>query len=144
MYGSNSSPFGSRGGSVANLYSRVGTETDVSTASPHRLVVLLFEGVFTAMAQARGAIQSGDKATHSKALSRAVRILDEGLKAALDLEAGPLAKDLRDLYSWLCMRLTYANLHSDIPAIEECQRVLAPVRDAWLAIGERQGQLNAA
>jgi flagellar protein FliS len=142
MYG-NSSPFGSRG-SVASLYTRVGVETDVSTASPHRLVELLFEGVFNAMNQARGAIQTKDVATKARSLSRAVRILDEGLKAALDLEAGQLARDLRDLYSWMCLRLTYANLHSDIGAIEECQRVLAPVRDAWLAIGERQNQPTAA
>jgi flagellar protein FliS len=143
MYGSNSSPFGSRG-SVASLYSRVGAETDVSTASPHRLVALLFDGVFAAMNQARGAIQAGDQVTKSRALSRAVRILDEGLKAALDLEAGQLATDLRDLYAWLCLRLTYANLHGDVGAIEECQRVLSPVREAWTAIGERQNQLNAA
>ena len=142
MYG-NSSPFGSRG-SVANLYSRAGVETDVATASPHRLVELLFEGVFNAMNQARGAIQAKDQATKARSLSRAVRILDEGLKAALDLEAGQLAKDLRDLYAWSCLRLTYANLHSDLNAIEECQRVLAPVRDAWLAIGERQNQPTAA
>ncbi|HEY4082000.1 MAG TPA: flagellar export chaperone FliS [Burkholderiaceae bacterium] len=126
------------------MYTRVGVETDVSTASPHRLVELLFEGVFNAMNQARGAIQTKDVATKARSLSRAVRILDEGLKAALDLEAGQLARDLRDLYSWMCLRLTYANLHSDIGAIEECQRVLAPVRDAWLAIGERQNQPTAA
>ncbi|MBV8501831.1 MAG: flagellar export chaperone FliS [Paucibacter sp.] len=143
MYGSNASPFGQRG-SGASLYSRVGVETDVGSASPHRLVALLFEGVFTAMNQARAAIQAGDLSLKARALSRAVRILDEGLKAALNLESGQLANDLRDLYSWLCMRLTQANLHSDIKAIDECQRVLAPVRDAWIAIGEHQPQLDAA
>jgi len=143
MYGSNASPFSQRG-SAANLYSRVGVETDVGSASPHRLVVLLFEGVFSDMNQARAAIQAGDMALKARSITRAVRILDEGLKSALDLEAGPLAKDLRDLYTWLCLRLTYANLHSDPKAIDECQRVLTPVRDAWLAIGERQQQAAAA
>jgi flagellar protein FliS len=143
MYGSNASPFGQRG-TGASLYSRVGVETDVGNASPHRLVTLLFDGVFSAMNQARAAIVAGDLGLKARSLSRAVRILDEGLKAALDLESGQLAKDLRDLYAWLCMRLTQANLHSDIKAIEECQRVLTPVRDAWIAIGDRQQQLSAA
>ena len=142
MYGSNASPFSQRG-TGASMYSRVGVETDVGNASPHRLVALLFEGVFSAMSQARAAIGAGDIALKARSLSRAVRILDEGLKSALDMEAGQLARDLGDLYAWMCMRLTYANLHSDIKAIEECQRVLAPVRDAWLAIGERQ-HLDAA
>ncbi len=143
MYGSNASPFGQRG-SAANLYSRVGIETDVGNASPHRLVTLLFEGVFSAMSQARAAIGAGDIGLKARCLSRAVRILDEGLKAALDMEAGQLAADLRDLYTWMCLRLTHANLHSDLKAIEECQRVLAPVRDAWIAIGDRQHLVNAA
>ena len=143
MYGSNASPFSQRG-SGASLYSRVGVETDVGNASPHRLVTLLFEGVFSSMNQARAAIQSGDIGLKARSLSRAVRILDEGLKAALDLEAGPLASDLRDLYTWMGLRLTHANLHSDLKAIEECQRVLVPVRDAWISIGERQQQLDAA
>ena len=143
MYGSNASPFSQRG-TGANLYSRVGVETDVGNASPHRLVALLFDGVFSAMNQARAAIVAGDIGLKARCLSRAVRILDEGLKSALDLEAGQLARDLGDLYSWLCLRLTHANLHSDIKAIEECQRVLTPVRDAWMAIGERQQQLDAA
>ena len=143
MYGSNASPFAQRG-SAASLYSRVGVETDVGSASPHRLVALLFEGVFSDMNQARVAIQSGDKALKARSLSRAVRILDEGLKSALDLEAGQLAKDLSDLYSWLCIRLTHVNLHGDLKALDECQRVLTPVRDAWIAIGDRQQQAVAA
>ncbi|XHS76667.1 flagellar export chaperone FliS [Burkholderiaceae bacterium UC74_6] len=143
MYGSNASPFAQRG-SAASLYSRVGVETDVGSASPHRLVVLLFEGVFSDMNQARAAIEAGDMALKARSITRAVRILDEGLKSALDLEAGQLAMDLRDLYTWMCLRLTYANLHSDLKAIDECQRVLTPVRDAWLAIGDRQQQPVAA
>jgi len=66
-----------------------------------------------------------------------VRILDEGLKAALNLEAGNLAIDLRDLYAYICMRLTHANLHGDMAAIEEAQNLLQPVREAWNAIGDK-------
>ena len=40
MYG-NSSPFASHAQRASNMYNRVGVETDVMTASPHRLVTLL-------------------------------------------------------------------------------------------------------
>lgn len=135
MYGNMSSPFAARN-QRATLYAKVGLETDVQAASPHRLVTMLFDGVFEAMAQATQAIQAGNVELKGRALSRAVRILDEGLRAALDLSAGQLATDLRELYGYVCMRLTHANLKNDPAAIEECQRLLTPVREAWTAIGQ--------
>lgn len=126
------------------MYSKVGLETDVLNASPHRLVALLFDGLFDAMNMARAAIDSGDIEQKNRSLSRAVRILDEGLKAALRMEAGPLATDLHDLYVYMCKRLTHANLHTDHAAIEECQRLLQPVREAWHSIAQNSDALQAA
>ncbi|MBV8379728.1 MAG: flagellar export chaperone FliS [Paucibacter sp.] len=143
MYGSNPSPFAPRA-LPSSLYARVGLETEIHTASAHRLVTLLFDGVYESMAQARGAIQTRNTMLKNRSITRAVRILDEGLKAALNLEAGQLATDLRDLYAWLCMRLTYANLHSDAAAIEQCERILAPVREAWTAIAAQADVPRAA
>lgn len=145
MYGNMSSPFAARNHS-ASMYAKVGLETDVQAASPHRLVAMLFDGVFDAMNQARQAIQTGNVEQKGRALSRAVRILDEGLRAGLDLSAGQLAVDLRELYGYVCMRLTQANLKNDLAAIDECQRLLSPVREAWNAIGQTpaaQGGLAA-
>lgn len=135
MYG-NTSPFASHAHRASSMYSKVGLETDVLNASPHRLVALLFDGLSDAMVQARGAIEQGNVELKGRSLSRAVRILDEGLKAALKLDAGPLARDLSDLYVYMCKQLTHANLHSDLAAVEECQRLLQPVRDAWHSIGQ--------
>ncbi len=143
MYGNASSPFASRT-QRASMYRKVGLETDVQGASPHRLVGLLFDGVFDAMSQARAAIENGNTELKNSSLSRAVRILDEGLKASLNMQAGALATDLNDLYAYLCMRLTKANLHADIAAIEECQRILSPVREAWTAIAQSPEVLRAA
>ncbi len=134
MYGNMSSPFAARG--RAGLYAKVGLETDVESASPHRLVAMLFDGVFDAMSQAAAAIQAGNTELKGRSLVRAVRILDEGLRAGLDLSAGQLATDLRELYGYVCMRLTQANVRSDLDAIAECQRLLSPVREAWNAIAD--------
>lgn len=135
MYGNMSSPFAARN-QRASMYAKVGLETDVQAASPHRLVAMLFDGVFDAMAQAAQAIQAGNVELKGRSLTRAVRILDEGLRAGLDLSAGQLASDLRELYGYVCMRLTHANLKGDVAAIEECQRLLTPVREAWTTIGQ--------
>jgi len=121
----------------STLYSQVGVETRVSGADPHQLVAMLFDGFQEAVAQARGALRSGDLAAKGTAIGRAVRILDEGLRAGLDLRAGgSLARDLDELYGYLGLRLTVANLRNDEAVLDECQRLMQPLREAWASIGD--------
>lgn len=120
----------------AGAYQQVGVQTMVSEASPHGLVAMLFDGFFAAVARARGAMRAGDVRAKGEALVHAVRIVDEGLKAGLNLTAGgKLAADLSDLYAYVCLRLTQANLRNDESALDECQALMSPLRDAWNAIG---------
>ena len=71
------------------------------------------------------------------AIGRAVRIVEEGLRAGLNLRAGgTLARDLDELYSYLAMRLTLANVRNDEAALDECQRLVLPLQQAWLAIAD--------
>ena len=122
----------------AGAYHQVGVQTMVASASAHGLVALLFDGFVAAVHRAKGAIRNGDIATKGQAIGHAVRIIDEGLKAALDLKAGgKLAADLSDLYAYVCLRLIQANLNSDEAALDECLALLAPLREAWQAIGPR-------
>jgi flagellar secretion chaperone FliS len=124
----------------AGAYRRVGVETGVDAATPHQLVAMLFDGCTDAIAEARTAMQRGEVEAKCKAVTRAVRIVDEGLKAALDVKAGgKLAEDLLALYGYLALRLTQANLHNDAAALDECQALLEPVRGAWAAIGPAAG-----
>lgn len=144
MYGQ-ASPFTPRNYRPGNVYTRVGLETEVDDASPHRLIAMLFDGLFSAMAQAEGAIESGHREIKSQALCRAVRILDEGLKAGLNLESGgALAAQLHGLYAYAGLRLTRANLHDDVEALREVRRLIEPVRDAWSQIRPAAEQAAAA
>jgi flagellar secretion chaperone FliS len=119
-------------------YQQVGVETRVSGADPHQLVQLLFDGFMEALAQARGALRTGNRAAKGLALGRAVRIVDEGLRAGLDLQAGgTLARDLDELYAYLTMQLTLANLRDDEVRLDECQRLMQPLREAWVAIAPK-------
>ena len=119
------------------LYAAVGVETRLAGANAHQLVAMLFDGFQEAVAQARGALRGGQPAAKGQAIGRAVRILEEGLRAGLDLQAGgALARDLDELYGYLTMRLTVANLRNDEQALEECQRLMQPLREAWAAIAE--------
>jgi flagellar protein FliS len=135
MFTATPSAFG-RSHGFANAYARVGVETSVNAASAHKLIELLFNGFMDALATARGAMRAGQIETKGKAIGRAARIVEEGLKAGLNLEGGGrLATDLHALYAYVGLRLLQANLRNDESALDECARLLGPLRDAWVAIG---------
>jgi flagellar secretion chaperone FliS len=120
----------------ARMYSRVGVETSVSDASPHKLVALLFDGFFESVARAKAALAAGQIETKGQEIGRAVRIVEEGLKASLDLKAGGnLAGDLAELYAYVTLRLTQANLRNDMAALDECRALMQPLHQAWGSIG---------
>jgi flagellar protein FliS len=119
----------------ANPYQRAAAEIGVAGADAHRLIEMLFEAFAAAVAEARGALRRGDVAAKCAAIGHAVRLVDEGLRGGLDLRAGGrLASDLDELYSYVARRLTEANLHGDEAALDECQRLLRPLHESWLAI----------
>ena len=119
----------------AGAYRTVGVETGVAAATPHQLVAMLFDGFNAAIAEARVALAQGQVEAKCKALGRALRIVDEGLKAPLDAAGGSLSERLAALYGYVSLRLTQANLSNDVAALDECVKLLEPVRSAWLAIG---------
>jgi flagellar secretion chaperone FliS len=120
---------------LGGLYAQVGVETGMNSASPHRLVSMLFEGYMESLARARGAMRDGLVEAKCTAISRAVSIVEEGLRAALDRDAGgKLSQDLDDLYNYVAMRLTLANVRNDASILDECQRLMQPVQEAWEAI----------
>ncbi len=120
----------------AGAYRQIGIETGVPSASPHQLVTMLFDGFSDAVSQARLAMLNGQIEAKGKAIVRAVCIVEEGLLAPLDLEAGgKIADDLMALYSYVTRRLTHANARNDSAALDECVRLMEPLRSAWVAIG---------
>lgn len=124
----------------AAAYQRVGAETAVSQADPHKLVELLLERLLQVVGSARLAIQKGQIAAKGENISKAVRILDEGLKSALNLEqGGAIAANLNGLYGYCVLRLSHANLHNDAAALADVLRVIEPIAQGWKEMGEQAG-----
>lgn len=134
--------FSSSGFSAANAYRQVGAHSGVESASPHMLIQMLFDGLFQCLNAARGAIQREDVEEKGRQISKAVRILQEGLVMGLDLEkGGELAENLKMLYDFAVRELTAANLHGDGGKVEEVITLLQPVAQGWKEIGP---QVDAA
>ena len=69
--------------------------------------------------------------------TRAIRIVDEGLKAALDKRAGEVAENLDALYDYVSRILVRANLKNDDALYAEAEKLLGELRTAWREIGPK-------
>ncbi len=118
-----------------SAYARVETETGVQSADPHRLILLLFEGARSAIATAQHAAEHQDAATRGASISKAIDIINNGLRASLDAQAGgDLALQLAALYEYMCTRLLFANLRNDAAILAEVSGLLAEIHEAWIGI----------
>ncbi|MDO4905149.1 MAG: flagellar export chaperone FliS [Lautropia sp.] len=120
--------------SSASTYHSVDLESSVRMTDPHRLVEMLFDGAVTAVMKAGIALQQGDITGKGQATSRAIRIIDEGLKASLDHDAGEISSNLWALYGYMSRTLLQANLNNDLAQYEEVTTLLQELRDAWRSI----------
>jgi flagellar protein FliS len=121
----------------AAAYAQVGVQTGVAAATPHRLIEMLFDGALVAIRQARDAMGVRDFAGKGAAVSRAIDIIENGLRASLDRAAGgELASQLDNLYNYMTARLLDASVHNRIEPLDEVARLLGEIRGAWASIGD--------
>jgi len=118
--------------SGVQAYQKVGLESAVLSASPHQLVVMLFDGAHSALVRARLFLEQGNIPAKGEALSKAINIIDNGLKAGLDMDVeSDLPENLAALYDYMVRRLFHANLRNDAEAIVEVEVLLNNIADAW-------------
>jgi len=118
--------------SGANAYARVGVETGVVAADPHQLIVMLFEGAQVALANGLQHMKNGNVAEKGKAMSSAIMIIENGLRASLDKSVGgEIAMNLDALYGYMSNRLLVANMNNQPEIIEEVQNLLGEIKTAW-------------
>ncbi len=122
--------------SGANAYAKVGLETGVIAASPHKLIVMLFEGAIAAINNAKTTMKAGQFEDKGRAITKAVLIVDEGMRASLDKKnGGEIAANLDALYGYIIQCLMRANLRNDQALLDEALVLLTDLKTAWDAIG---------
>lgn len=131
--------------SGASAYAKVGVETGVMAANPHKLIVMLFDGAVIAVRSALVHMQAGNIPEKGKAISKAIQIIENGLRASLDRKAGgQIGDNLDALYDYMQRRLLLANLNNEPEILQEVERLLNELREAWNAIGAPANAPSAA
>ena len=128
-----------------SAYQKVSVDAAVEVADPHQLILLLFSGAQAAIGKARAGMHLGQIAEKGLAISQAIDIISNGLKASLDMEqGGDIAVRLDALYDYMVFRLLHANMKNDIKALEEVSGLLEEIHSAWREIAPAQQQQAVA
>ena len=112
-------------------YGKIKNDTQTMYASPHQLMLMLFDGAIEAMSLTIAAIQNKNFELRSKQNTRSITIIN-GMRECLDMKAGgELADNLYSLYQYMVQELFRANFKQDIVIIRNIQTMLKDIRGSW-------------
>lgn len=118
-------------------------KTQIETATPLQLVVMLYDGAIDHARKAREAIVSGDVEAKTRSVDKLLAILGE-LQSTLDMErGGEISVNLNALYTYFCEQVVTASVQLDPEPLENVQTLLTGIRGAWHEISTRPPETTA-
>lgn len=111
----------------------------VNTASPARLLVMLYDRLALDLERAEEAIEAKERMEANEQLIHAQAIVME-LQSSLDVEAWDGAPGLSSLYTWLHGELVRANVEQSVAKVASCREIVEPLRTAWHEAAVSAGQ----
>jgi len=120
---------------AAQQYRSLNLKSEVESASPHRLIQMLMEGLIGKIGSAKNCIDNENISGKGENIGMAISIVG-GLRVSLDKErGGEIAENLDNLYDYMERRLLEANLSSNIAILDEVMGLVKEIKSAWDAIG---------
>jgi flagellar protein FliS len=121
---------------TSNYFTTAYFDTQVATATPQKLRLMLIEGAIRFARGTQSAWQQGDADSGLESLIRCRDIIGE-LIAGIQAESSPLAKQVLGIYLYLFTTLTQAQLTHDQNQLAAVIRVLEEERETWQTICEQ-------
>ncbi|HEY9900164.1 MAG TPA: flagellar export chaperone FliS [Pantanalinema sp.] len=126
-----------------NPYSQY-QQTQVETASPERLLLMLYDGAIRFANTAKKALEDKDFNTANTNCLKVQNILNE-LMVTLDMKVGgELAKNLFDLYDFMTRQTVQANIGKNPQLLTGVLDILKELREAWMQAAKNVGALKTA
>jgi len=106
-------------------------KTQVTTAKPEKILLMLYEGAikFTKMAIIR--MREKNIAEKGKFISKTLAIVSELMNTLDHEKGGQIAADLENLYMFMMDKLIEANMHNRVEDLEVVERLLTTLYGAW-------------
>ena len=102
----------------------------VATASPAKLLMMLFDRLSLDLARGEQALLDGNRPEANTQLKHAQDIVSE-LHMSLDLDAWDGAAGLGQLYAYVVTELVNANVQGDATRVATCRSLIEPLRETW-------------
>lgn len=120
--------------SSLKAYKKVTVESSLTSADPHQIISMMYNGLLESVAQAKGAISRKDFGTKGEKITKAISIL-RALQNSLDRKSEPVVSQrFADLYGACIDLLIDANVSLDIEILDQVIEYISPLRDAWVQI----------
>ena len=117
-------------------YANTEIETGVAVASSRELLIYTYERIVDCLHRAHAQLKNGEDC--ADVIDRALLLIEKGLRACLDFEAGgEIANNLSIIYDWASRELLRARIRKEPELIADVERVLVPLVEAWRAIHDR-------
>jgi flagellar biosynthetic protein FliS len=126
-----------------NAQSRMGYQAyqknKYETASPHKLILMLYDAGLTNIGRARAALAAKNMAEANRFMKKTQEIVFELLSCLNEEQGESIAKNMKEIYLYLIRLLTEANVRKDAELLNEPEGILKQFRDTWDQIGKEVG-----
>ncbi len=124
-----------------NAYAQVSLESQLAGATPHQLITMLLEGAINAMVRAKIYFDMGNIPKRGQMISRAINIIDNGLRTSLNHEVGGhITEEMESLYEYVSRNLLLLNMQQDPEPLAHLIEIMTNLSTTWKEIepGVRQ------
>lgn len=118
-------------------YKKTNLEAEISVADPHRIITMMYDGLFERIAQAKGAIERKDYKYKADRIDKALAIVT-GLQTGIDMSQGEVSQNFYDLYEYIKGRLNDASIALDTAPLDEIVKLMTPIKEAWEKIPQTE------
>ncbi len=125
-------------------YKKVSVDSQLSAASPHKIIQMLMAGAIERLIQGKAAMQQGNIATKGERLGKALDIVI-ALRSCLSMDdGGEIAKNLDQLYEFMIAQITVANQSNEPKPIDDVVDIIREIKSAWDQIPSEFHNLTSA
>ncbi|KEY91535.1 flagellar protein [Candidatus Photodesmus blepharus] len=124
------------------VYKKVSIDSQLTLASPHKVVQMLMAGSIERLIQGKTAMQQGNISVKGECLGKALDIIIS-LRSCLSMDdGGDVAKNLDQLYEFMITQISTANNKNTPKPIDDVIEIIREIKSAWDQIPRKYHNLT--